>query len=96
MVIVPPRTRAPHRVYLVRPVGDFTPRNWQSKPNRFQIIKRLETTPRIGRADSLCWLQNQKALESGSLDVWAVILPCLLYTSPSPRDRTRSRMPSSA
>ena len=23
-------------------------------------------------------------------------MPCLLYTSPSPRDRTRSRMPSSA
>ena len=26
----------------------------------------------------------------------AYITPCLLYTSPSPRDRTRSRMPSSA
>ena len=26
----------------------------------------------------------------------AVIPFCLLYTSPSPRDRTRSRMPSSA
>ena len=25
-----------------------------------------------------------------------VVYPCLLYTSPSPRDRTRSRMPSSA
>ena len=25
-----------------------------------------------------------------------LIEPCLLYTSPSPRDRTRSRMPSSA
>ena len=25
-----------------------------------------------------------------------LILNCLLYTSPSPRDRTRSRMPSSA
>ena len=25
-----------------------------------------------------------------------IIYPCLLYTSPSPRDRTRSRMPSSA
>ena len=24
------------------------------------------------------------------------IISCLLYTSPSPRDRTRSRMPSSA
>ena len=28
---------------------------------------------------------------------WAgSVIPCLLYTSPSPRDRTRSRMPSSA
>jgi len=27
---------------------------------------------------------------------WPVIYACLLYTSPSPRDRTRSRMPSSA
>ena len=25
-----------------------------------------------------------------------MVLACLLYTSPSPRDRTRSRMPSSA
>ena len=25
-----------------------------------------------------------------------VLIACLLYTSPSPRDRTRSRMPSSA
>ena len=31
---------------------------------------------------------RQAALESG--------LPCLLYTSPSPRDRSLSRMPSSA
>ena len=28
--------------------------------------------------------------------VIGTIKPCLLYTSPSPRDRTRSRMPSSA
>ena len=28
--------------------------------------------------------------------VKAAEIPCLLYTSPSPRDRTRSRMPSSA
>ena len=25
-----------------------------------------------------------------------LLLPCLLYTSPSPRDRQKSRMPSSA
>ena len=30
------------------------------------------------------------------LDVASAVLPCLLYTSPSPRDRSLSRMPSSA
>ena len=33
------------------------------------------------------------AWEQGRLPL---LLDCLLYTSPSPRDRTRSRMPSSA
>ena len=27
---------------------------------------------------------------------YSIIEPCLLYTSPSPRDRQKSRMPSSA
>ena len=38
-------------------------------------------------------------LENSSLeldDEWQVIVPCLLYTSPSPRDVEESRMPSSA
>ena len=40
------------------------------------------------------WINdNQKFIESDLLDREHV---CLLYTSPSPRDRTRSRMPSSA
>ena len=29
-------------------------------------------------------------------ELHAVMGPCLLYTSPSPRDRQKSRMPSSA
>ena len=33
---------------------------------------------------------------SSTGDIPNVKLTCLLYTSPSPRDRTRSRMPSSA
>ena len=35
-------------------------------------------------------------LDQGQPNFPKHILPCLLYTSPSPRDRTRSRMPSSA
>ena len=47
----------------------------------------------------------QAAAVSGAVSVpvalrvvteYARLKPCLLYTSPSPRDRTRSRMPSSA
>ena len=40
------------------------------------------------------WHQSaqQISLQVRGLNPW----PCLLYTSPSPRDRTRSRMPSSA
>ena len=37
-------------------------------------------------------LELEQAIEAGTYEINA----CLLYTSPSPRDRTRSRMPSSA
>ena len=40
------------------------------------------------------WLINPT--ESLSIDLNLQVLNCHLYTSPSPRDRTRSRMPSSA
>ena len=33
---------------------------------------------------------------NGKMEIWVGGDACLLYTSPSPRDRTRSRMPSSA
>ena len=33
---------------------------------------------------------------AGDQDIHTLYPGCLLYTSPSPRDRTRSRMPSSA
>ena len=41
------------------------------------------------------WNSNQTVTLSAQQDVDQKT-PCLLYTSPSPRDRTRSRMPSSA
>ena len=74
MVIVPTRTRAPHRVYLVRPIGDFSPRDWRQRPQRFTIVRRLETTARIGKADATKWLHNAEAIK-GRIETWAVILP---------------------
>ena len=37
-----------------------------------------------------------KNIKNNGWSKLAEVFPCLLYTSPSPRDRTRSRMPSSA
>jgi len=46
------------------------------------------------------WTDHSATENSGTIDLIAgnaySIVICLLYTSPSPRDRTRSRMPSSA
>ena len=39
----------------------------------------------------LVW-EPRRGVQQGQVEDWL----CLLYTSPSPRDRTRSRMPSSA
>ena len=39
---------------------------------------------------------NQLFLKSEVLPEITIVLGCLLYTSPSPRDMRRSRMPSSA
>ena len=56
----------------------------------------------------LSWLPGQRGLASMAtlllvlcfifvpVALIALVVACLLYTSPSPRDRTRSRMPSSA
>ena len=40
--------------------------------------------------------EDAQNIAFAQLDEDYMISTCLLYTSPSPRDRTRSRMPSSA
>ena len=46
--------------------------------------------------DELMLVDAGLAFPSDGMHGVNVVMPCLLYTSPSPRDRTRSRMPSSA
>ena len=43
------------------------------------------------------WIANgREALEVATNESFDMLLLCLLYTSPSPRDKRQSRMPSSA
>ena len=53
--------------------------------------------PEIGQVPDLDFPAVQRAtLSNGIQVVYANVDTCLLYTSPSPRDRQKSRMPSSA
>ena len=63
------------------------------KRNKEKIIVSMENQPLITDSE-MPKLGNTVNIKT-SIDV-ARARACLLYTSPSPRDRTRSRMPSSA
>ena len=71
----------------------------------FPAFSSIDLDSVEAKLDALIAAGNQKiaALETVSEPDWEkfiyeldLITDCLLYTSPSPRDRTRSRMPSSA
>ena len=58
-----------------------------------QLIKTLKTK----RAEDVSLITLIMFISGvGSWIIYGYKISCLLYTSPSPRDRTRSRMPSSA
>ena len=60
-----------------------------SNPEQTQALFRQALQDPNGAMASICSLGDDLGLPVTAQD-------CLLYTSPSPRDRTRSRMPSSA
>ena len=57
------------------------------------MVPFIDDYSKAVRSDVLPWLEKYSS-EQNLLE--GLINNCLLYTSPSPRDRTRSRMPSSA
>ena len=58
--------------------------------DRDEAIKAIRTA--LKRRTGKTW-----SVKGGRGTAWGwLTITCLLYTSPSPRDRTRSRMPSSA
>ena len=72
--------------------GDFNQWEIGQALEDFADIKEVDIGPTRGsRSIDRIFLNMSRAVsDSGTLE------PCLLYTSPSPRDRQKSRMPSSA
>ena len=73
--------------------------NTTTDPNNVALISSLYSSIGTGDVPTALGLMDEKIIwneaESNSLADGNPYI-CLLYTSPSPRDRTRSRMPSSA
>ena len=65
---------------------------WKIKETSWNSPAQIQ----IYMAKSLIPLSGALLTIQGVSEVFRCIICCLLYTSPSPRDRTRSRMPSSA
>ena len=66
-------------------VGDYFIRVWHGGQPFDNPCTETVATPPVFACSVQGWSINNESFEA-----------CLLYTSPSPRDRTRSRMPSSA
>ena len=63
----------------------------------FGVLAETETNENIQKIINAESADSQvKKLDKFFIQHFKSIRNCLLYTSPSPRDRTRSRMPSSA
>ena len=73
--------------------GDYT-RKYPDLLNAYDLLTQSENKlPEENNDSEECNLSSD---DLGSQRRFNISCSCLLYTSPSPRDRTRSRMPSSA
>ena len=67
-------------------------------PNGDKVFSKMEGEKEIKfcAGDKVICTQNDYDIDVRNGDIGYVVNNCLLYTSPSPRDRQKSRMPSSA
>ena len=69
---------------------------FESGVHRVQRVPQTEAQGRIHTSTATVAVMPELDDVDITLDERDLVITCLLYTSPSPRDRTRSRMPSSA
>ena len=85
------------RMHKGRPKkGAQRPRSRHRTPSRIELVERLDAEGLLPAITFVFSRAGCAAAVQQCLDARLSLTTCLLYTSPSPRDRTRSRMPSSA
>ena len=78
-------------VYDVERIGEYETESEDEDNEMNESDKEEESESYIHNNEN----ENEKNNENES-DGWNEVRTCLLYTSPSPRDKRQSRMPSSA
>ena len=78
---------------VVRPKLLYACMAWGNSINTIQQLKKLKALDRLATRSTTTITRNTP---QASVEIMIDLMPCLLYTSPSPRDRQKSRMPSSA
>ena len=91
-----------NKLHLKKPTGDDIDKDYEyTRGNLYSLIDKGQEAVN-GALDLAMSSDHPRAYEvAGQLiknvgDVADKLMACLLYTSPSPRDRQKSRMPSSA
>ena len=92
-VALPLEGLTPFHTGLCQLLDEFAPTDGSAppSPNRDPLPNSREV-----RAGGKTFFFDVERNDRGAFVRLSEVLRCLLYTSPSPRDRTRSRMPSSA
>ena len=82
---------------VASPAGDgfFTAEQTRDAERKAELLKVLEAE-KARAPPSFAELLRLENCEARMTSLVEITKPCLLYTSPSPRDATLSRMPSSA
>ena len=81
-------------------ISDYSSHDWRKHTDNAVVVDKNKAMLKVNECK--VYFTDPKDLKDYEVDLSRLIrvfvnnITCLLYTSPSPRDRTRSRMPSSA
>lgn len=64
-----------YHAFIVEPVGDFAPANWQGVPQSYRIVEYVGQKKHRGDADAWRFLHNRQAIGDASLNRWAIVVP---------------------
>ena len=100
------RNQTPYYFADLEPLITFKDKPTRINDNEVTYIRNMLGNTDQNSFSGIIKVQDPLFLSDYSAEFWGVLaldfeevcdfIICLLYTSPSPRDRTRSRMPSSA